>query len=654
MMQQLYIDGKLADLGDNVDLSFTIVSNLLNGAADFAGNRSLTVTLPATVHNRTIIRQAQVVQGGEDFPYTFHNVDFFRNGVKIISGGTGRLVSTTPSELRIAIVWGVRTSVEALLGSDKSLASLTTPAYIEFHNEPQVTDYTDALVDDVFYAAMDTEVHYEANTFYHTHVVIGGQVYDYTEERPASALLHPSVRMTWLLNLMESQYGAHVDWDNAMDDIGTMIVPLVEKIPNDTTYNGGFTATMIEPQSMGGLSGNFLQFKTTHDSAIIAETTTDPQSVQRTCATAFKGLVRFSLVSYINEADLIRNYPIYRSRYGYRLGLRVGDTWHWCPILPEGMTFMADKVVAGRLMIYATGYLDVDMAVNDIIAMRIGPISNGIFNPEIASELHVQGGPLYVSEIVGSEQEVQPGQYYPVEGNLPDIKPVDLIKFLAAVTGVFPVQASTGDTLVMRPVSDVFDWSRAVDWSDRLLSPTSRPVAKENAYTLDSWAQKNWFRWKEDDTVLGDYDGSIDVADETIAAEREVITFPFAASDGNNVPLYEKEVKSGGVIETKYKAVEPRVMQMMKGEDDEAVAYFDMDMKRILQDKYGDIIASLEHPVAFTETIRISDVELSQVDETRAVYIRQHVAYFALLELNVKSGGTAEAKLLKLKKQEEQ
>ena len=650
-MQQLFIDGKLADLGDNTQVSFTIVSNLLKGAADFAGNRTLTVTLPATVHNRTIIRQAQVVHAGGDFPYTFHNVDYFRNGVRIISGGTGRLVSTTPDELHIAIVWGVRTAVDALLGSDKSLASLATPAYIEFYNEPQVTDYADALVDDVFYAAMDTEMHYEANAFYHTHVVVGGQIYDYTEERPASALLHPSVRMNWLLNLIQSQYGAVIDWGSAMDDIDTMIVPLVEKIPNDTTYNNGYRATMVEPETMGGLAGNFIRFTTSHPSAIIA-TQSNPPEVRLVCATAFKGLIRYSLVCYINEADLIRNYPIYRLADGYRLGLRVGDTWHWCPILPEDYTFTADNVVAGKLTVYATGYLSVDMAVNDEIYLRIGPVRNGIFNPEIASDLHVTGGPLYVSEIVGSENEVQPGQLYPVQGNLPDIKPIDLVKFLAAVTGVFPVQASTADQLIMQPIARVFDFSRAVDWSGRLLSETSRPVAKDNAYSLDGWAQRNWFKWKEDETVQGDYDGSIDIDDETIDQERDIIAFPFAATDGNNVPMYEKEVGNGGVIETKYNAVEPRVMQMTEGDNSEAVAYFDMDMKRILAEKYGDLLATMQHPVVITETIRISDVELSALDETRAVYIRQHGAYFALLELAVKSGSTADVKLLKLKKEE--
>lgn len=652
--QQLYIDGILADVDDNTKVSYTIKSNLLSGAADFVGNRTLTVTLPATVHNRTLIEQSQVVQGGSEYPYRFHNVDYYRNGVQLISGGIGRLVSTTPDELHIAIVWGVRTSVDALLVAEDTLSDLETPAYIEFNAEPQVTPYADALVDDVFYAALDCALHEGENDFYHTHVIIGGEAYDYREGAPASPYLHPSVRMIWILDLVENKYGTIINWDDAMDDIGTMIVPLVKKVPNDTTYNGGFRASTSEPGTMGGIAGNFIQFKTVHNSAIIAEKDTDPQSIKLTCETAFTGLVKYQLVMYINEADLIRNYPIYRARYGYSLGLRIGSDWHWCTILPEGTTFLADKVVAGKLNIYATGYLHVDMAVNDEIYLRIGCTSNGVFDPEIESDLHVTGGPLWVSEIIGKEGEVQPGQYYPVEGNLPEIKPIDLIKFLSAVTGYFPLQSSTSARLEMAPVSKVFDFSERVDWSRRLLSTTSRPVAAGQDFSVNGWCKHNVWKWKDDETVAGNYDGSIDVDDETLDDSRVVFEFPFAATDGNNVPLYATEYKQGGIPERKYKEVKPRVLSIMQGDNSEAVGYFDIDMKRIISDYYGDLAATMEHPVVITETFRMGDVDIAKVDESRPIYLRQHGAYFALLELKVKGDGTAEAKLLKLKKQEEQ
>ena len=645
-MQQLYIDGKLADIAEGTEVTFSLQSNLLTGAADFKGNRSLTIALPATVRNRSIINMAQVVQGGGSYPYTFHNVDYYRNGVAIIQGGIGRLVSATPDKLNIAIVWGVRTAVEALLGSDKTLASLSTNAAIEFHNAPEVTDYEDALVDDVFYAALDTELHEGENAYYHTHVVIGSDTYDYTEEQPASALLHPSVRMNWILSLMEAQYGVSIDWGSAMDDIDTMIVPLVNKIPNDTTYNYGFTASTSEPNG-----GNLIRFNITHPSPIITQTA--PEVL--TCATAFTGLAKYTLSLYINEADLVPvSRPIMRAKYGYSLGIRVGNTWHWCPIMPEGYTFLADKIAGGRLTLYVSGYLNIEMAVDDNLYLAIGTTRNGIFDPNAAGDIHVQGGPLYIAEIIGKENEVQPDQMFPVEGNLPDIKPIDLVKFLAAVTGVFPTQASTTDTLIMCPVASVFDWSRIVDWSGRLLSPTARPVAANKAFAVDGWAQRNWWKWKEDDTVLGNYDGSIDVDDETLENDRDVVTFPFAATDGNNVPLYTKEVKQGGVVETKYKAVQPRVLNLIEGSSGEAVGMFDMDMKRILADYYGDLAATMQQPSVITETIHITDVELSQVDETRPIYIKQHGAFFALLELNVKGNHTATAKLLKLTKRQEE
>ena len=652
MMQQLYIDGQLADLSENTEVPFTIQSNLLTGAAEFKGNRTLTVTLPATSHNRAIIEQAQVVQSGSDFPYLFHNVTYIRDGVPIITDGIGRLTSSTQDELRIAIVWGVRAAVDGLLGSEKSVADITTPAYIEFHSEPQVTAYNDALVDEVFYASLDTELHEGENTFYHTRVVFGRDIYDYTEEQPASPLLHPSVRMTWLLGQLENFYGVGIAWEDAMDIIGPMIVPLINKIPNDTTFNGGYKASSYEPSQMGGLAGNFIRFTTANQSPIIAAQANPPEN-NLVCETAFKGVVKYSFVLYINEADLVSvSRPVMRAKYGYSIGLRVGNTWHWCPILPEGMTFLQDKVVGGRITLYATGYLAVEMAVGDILAARIGITHNGVFNPEIASDMHVQGGPLWVNEIVGTKNEVQPGQLYPVEGNLPDIKPIELIKFLAAVTGYFPVQLSTANMLVMRPVAAVFDWSNAVDWSDRVLAVTDEPMAAEKAFTVDSWAQHNWWKWKGDDTVLGDYDGSIDVEDETIEKDRTVLTFPFAATDGNNVPLYTKEQRNG-IPEIKYKAVQPRVLNIEEGDNGEAVGYFDLDMKRILADYYGDLAATMRHPVVITETIRISDVELVMFDESRPVYIGQHGAYFAVLELNVNGKGTATAKLLKLKKQEE-
>ena len=657
-MQQLYIDGQLADLKESTEVSLTIVSNLLTGAAEFNGNRTLTISLPSTMNNRQIISQADKVHTGNAVPYHFHNIEYMRNGVRVIAGGVGRLMSAGPDKIELAVTWGVRAAVDALLMADETLNDITTNAAITFNATPVVTAYTDAQTDDVFYATLDMVKHAGINEYFRMHVTMsGGKAWDTSNMQPMSSYLHPSVRMNWLLGKLTAKYGTSFDFGAAQSYIDTMIVPLVSKIPNDITFNYGYAATIAEPNYWGSISGNYVRFTTTNSSPIIGTVT--PPGTSLTCATAFKGVVKFSIYFYINASDLTTiAYPIYRAMYGYLIIVTAGGERQQVELLPENMYIYASSIVAGRVNISSTGYLPVEMSVGETLNMRIGCVHNGAYDNTLGAGIHIQGGNIWVNDIIGSDNEVQPGQAFPVGGNLPDIKPVDLVKFLAAVTGTFPVQASTDDTLVFKAVSDVFDFTRAEDWSDRLLSDTTRPVAKKIEYSVNGWAQRNMWRWLEDETVNGDYDGGIDVDDETLEESRDIMTFPFAATDGNNIPVYTSERKWDGDAgdwydEIKYKEVKPRVLRMIEGNDSEAVGTFDMDMTTVIANKYGELPATMAHPIVITETMRMTDVQMATIDETRPIYLKQHAAHFALLELTAKAGGLAEVKLLKLTKTED-
>lgn len=659
MTQQIYIDGNLADIGENTDVTLTLESNFLKGAAEFSGNRSLTITLPSTVRNRRLLNHSDVVQGGGTFPYDFHTLEFWRNGVQIIDEGLCRVTGATPTELQIAVTWGVRTAIDALLTSDKTINDITTNAAIEFHSTPVVTAYNDALVDEVFYAALDTVRHADENEYFRLHVVMNDKTWDASNLAPASSYLHPSVRMFWILTKLQTMYSMVFDFDDAMDDIGSMIVPLISKVPNDITFNGGYKATLSEPASWGTMTGNFIQMKTTNNSPIITETTTDPAAGHITCATAFSGMMKFSIYFYIYKADLRTiSYPIYKPKYGYRLDVSVQGTAQSIVFLHEDTIIMASDINASdKVPIYVTGYLPVNMQVNDWLTVRVTCIHNGTADVNLGSGIHVQGGTAYITEIVGSLNEVQPTQMYPVEGNLPQIKAIDLLKFLCAVTGTFPVQASTSDHLYLRPVSDLYDYSRAVDWTDRILSSTDRAVAENKEFRIDGWARHNWWRWKEDETVLGDYDAAIDVDDDTIDENRDIFTFPFAATDGNNVPMYTSERKwnedtQDWETKIKWSKVEPRVLRLINDNGD-AMGDFDFEMPNVISTYYPDFAATMEHPVIITENVSMDDITFSQIDETKAIYITQHGAYFALLSLEMHSNGIAKAKLLKLKKEGE-
>ena len=666
MIQQIYIDGTLADVNENTDVTLTLESNMLKGAAEFTGNRSLTITLPSTVHNRTILGHADIVQGGGTIPYEFHRLEYYRNGVQIIKDGLCRLISATPNELQIAVTWGVRTAIDALMTSNATVNDIETDAAIEFHTSPVLTSYNDALTDEVFYAGLDTVHHEDENQYFRMHVIMGSKNWDASNLVPASSYLHPSVRMTWIIDKLEDMFGMTFDFDDAMDDIGTMIVPLISKVPNDITFNGGYKAGTYEPSTWGTFAGNFIEFKTSNPSPIIATQVNPPEGFLE-CATAFSGMVKFQIYMYMPKADLIPvSAPIYKPKYGYRLDVSVQGDTQSIVFLPEDTIIMGTTDInsGDRVNVYVTGYLPVKMEVGDRLTMRITCIHEGVADvllpdgPDYNPGIHVQGGPVWVNEIVGSLNEVQPTQQYPVGGNLPTIKPIDLLKFLCAITGTFPVQRSTSDRLILRPVADLFDWTDAVDWTDRVLSSTDRPVPEEKEYRLDGWARNNWWRWKEDETVLGNYDGAVHVDDETIDENRDILLFPFAATDGNNVPMYTSTRKwdsdaQDWYTEIKWHKVEPRVLRLVD-EGGDAMGDFDFDVDNVLSTYYADLESTMEHPVIITEQVRMDDVTFANIDETKAIYIAQHGAFFALLSLELHSNGIAKAKLLKLKKQEEE
>jgi hypothetical protein len=136
------------------------------------------------------------------------------------------------------------------------------------------------------------------------------------------------------------------------------------------------------------------------------------------------------------------------------------------------------------------------------------------------------------------------------------------------------------------------------------------------------------------------------------------MTFPFAATDGNNIPMYTSTHEYDTDTQTwhtevKWNKVEPRVMHMEEGENSEAVAFFGFDMSNIITRYYYDLVTTMAEPVVITETVCMTDLQFMALDETRPIFLAQHGAYFALLSCELSQNGTAKVELLKLKKQEE-
>ena len=184
----------------------------------------------------------------------------------------------------------------------------------------------------------------------------------------------------------------------------------------------------------------------------------------------------------------------------------------------------------------------------------------------------------------------------------------------------------------------------AKDWSGKLVAQRGENVPKKIEYNLAEWAQNNRYKWKECDDVAEGYgDGNLTIPNETLDVERDVINFPFAATEGNSIASYEAENNVINVRNT-----EPRLLTLFENENADAAGMFDLTMNDILGTKYAHLAATLRDINIITETFVLSDFELLNFDETIPVYLRQYGAYFAVLEIKSSKAGMAEVQMLKL------
>lgn len=66
--QQLYIDGVLMDLPESTDVVLDIKSNLFRDVTKMTSNYTYTIQLPRTVHNLSVLQQADRPKSGSRYP----------------------------------------------------------------------------------------------------------------------------------------------------------------------------------------------------------------------------------------------------------------------------------------------------------------------------------------------------------------------------------------------------------------------------------------------------------------------------------------------------------------------------------------------------------------------------------------------------------
>ncbi len=270
------------------------------------------------------------------------------------------------------------------------------------------------------------------------------------------------------------------------------------------------------------------------------------------------------------------------------------------------------------------------------------------------------------------------GSTYNISSNLPDITQVELIKTIANKYGLFVKTDYLTGTLIFKGFDEIVEAiPRAVDWSEKLHWEEQN---HKSEYRFGKYAQDNWLRYKEDsgdqDITQQSADGNFLIEDETLEAEADLLTLPFAAThmekllEHLDIPVIRK-IEDG---EFK-KSTEPRLLiheqvGLITGndvhffdgtftEDTKAqlmFAYFSLDGKEhnldfdtLLNDNYTGLIACFRKSRKITVSLKLTASDIFSLDHFIPVYLFQFGAYFYINKvINWTGVGLTKVELIRL------
>lgn len=774
MNQQLYVDGVLMDITEDMSITLDIKSNLFRDVTNIKANNTYTVNLPKTAHNMAVLEHSDKPKSLSKFPYNFHVCRYFRNGVEIIKDGRLTLMSVADS-IEVAIYWGIFPAFTKLQEDDVQLDGLGVTNRCSFNKYNIPNTRAEAIALGVFYAyynpyiiqskddtfganfvqgknvvtrsynfvagkiktgtkkgayiggriVTDTSMYCLLVPFYPTmratfaaagvgdygsYAILDKNMYivafvgeterlqNYTIDAPANAsylvinakasyfgstpqlvmsgqfemresfspfsqdedfvgddvmagseyksspkYLQPCVMVSWLLQVIKNKTGVSFVWSGEANEvISSLVVPIIKNQADENTVVGNMLATLNPSSSLTDL----LSF--TFQNSITAISTNNGSdintiAVKTDCTLAFDMQIQYSLKA---DNEVWLSCPLYiemkvlsydngeTSEQTYEIGLAKYD---------DGQNrFEVEKPsdrVDGYLYKVGAGFRIVELKANDKITFKL-------------CRAGIDSTPFYlyagkISAKVSNGDSVPFGGSFPIGINLPEIKVLDFIRFLSLVTGSFPRQLNDTDKVEFVEYSKVWEnRDKAVDWSSRLIPLEARNTPRKSEFAISDYRKLNHYKWKEDEQTHTENDADLVIDNATLEYEQDVWTLPFAASDGNRIPIRSVDdvgSKNGG----EYKACEERVMTL-RSDKEQAALSFDIDLQNIFATKYDQLAKSLSRAHVITEHLYLSELEIMNFDETIPVYLAQYGAYFAVLELKVTDSGYTEATMIQL------
>lgn len=590
----LFIDGELVDLDDSTKITLNYKSNLFTDLSKIVSNNSYTIKLPKTVRNQRVIKHADLPACSTDYPRKYHEARYIRNGVEIIPNGKAVVLSIS-EVIEVALTWGNFVSLSNLIGEGKTLNELFSEDYVQWDSNIVISEY-------------------EKNSG----VIVSKINFGFKEEETA-VTYHPSVRASHIVERIQAGYGLTFRWpEEKRQVISKLIIPCLYR-------NGGYANQQERycKVDIAGSQDSLLFWNKKEEGSKFGE------AFQYNFATGSSIIVRS--IKVLADGTMVIT-PNFKSKND-NLVLLYGESW-----IDENYQYLPYTIIDDEYPYhYNIPYeIDIQKGYFFTIGIRQG----------WANVNRIESNSVVFSM---KPKEIQIGDKFSIAENLPKIKMIDFIKSLCYICGLFAIASEEENQLSFVSIDIIKNnKSRAKNWTKKVVASYQDNKPNKMSYILDNFAQNNRLKWKEDETVVGLFNGVIIVENNTLDLEKDTIMMPFAASDTRggiaSVPIYTYDVSG----ELEYETVEPRILLEQDDNGKSKGVFIGLDWMTLINQNYQTYQEMVRNPIIITEKIEISDIDLKELDVTVPVYLGQYGRYYALISVKAEDTGVCECKLLQL------
>lgn len=657
----LFIDGHAMDMPEGKAVTLTYKSPLLTDISKQSANYSQTINLPRTARNERLLGlplDLTAQSATTAFRYKRKPGRLERNGLTIAEGEV-YLLDSSSNDIAVAFIFGRHKGLEALKELELDINELDIINQMASRNWKVAADTafnTASIRFPAYNCGLTQDEMTNANVGYYGAVSIPNKII------PAIAQYCGGITLTDEANTLLSE------------------LFLMCQTANDNDRSATQAATSLTPTGAGTIKGENWEIigssvRRTYDAipTLSGATQYDGKYGEVVTATidgvsklAYQATAEQRLLLYVNNFQVkLRTAVEYEVAFMWLASARLVAVVY-NPATDTTRRIYGDKPnSAGYLSAYNSGSLFgwqvtftdgiyIDLEEGEQVQFRVMIPAPNNTDATITDVVYPTDVKItYRSS--GLKQPIKIGEPYQPSGNLPAMKPIDFLKGLASMLGLYIT--AEGDGLKIATLNEVLGAiGEAEDWTSRLLA-SDKGVILNHYFSLGEYnAQRNIIKFKDDsadpdaEKFIEDSRDIILVCDnEGLEKEKTIVTLPFGATYKGNMRHYTyKPAEGDNPAEADRKTLTPRIVRLkvtsglltantqgLAGDDLASVNY--QGLQKIVRE-----------PHRIKVNVKMTAWELKHVDLTRPVYFAQFGCYFLIEEIQTTSNDITELQLIKL------